>query len=122
MIKYIKTVAVFVSNQSEAVSFYTEMVGLEVRRKEAMGPQGDWIELAPKGGQSCLVLYPRSLMADWETRRPSIVFHCADVEQTYRDLAARGVQFQQPPQRMPWGVFAQFADLDGNEFLLQSPG
>ena len=122
MIKYIKTVAVYVSNQSEAVSFYTEMVGLEVRRKEAMGPQGDWIELAPKGGQSCLVLYPRSLMADWETRRPSIVFHCADVEQTYRDLAARGVQFQQPPQRMPRGVFAQFADLDGNEFLLQSPG
>lgn len=121
MITYIKTVAIYVADQPSAISFYTEKVGLEVRRREPMGPHGDWVELAPKGGQSCLVLYPRGLMPDWETRRPSVVFHCTDAEQTYRELASRGVEFPQPPQRMPWGVFAQFADPDGNEFLLQSP-
>ena len=35
MIKYIKTIAVYVSDQSEAVVFYTEKVGLEVRRRES---------------------------------------------------------------------------------------
>ena len=121
MIKYIKTFAVYVSDQPEAVLFYTDKVGLEVRRRESMGPQGEWVELAPKGGQSCLVLYPRDLMPNWETGRASIVFHCADAEQSYRELVSRGVEFQKPPQRLPWGVFAQFADPDGNEFLLHSP-
>lgn len=121
MIKYIKTVAVYIADQSKAIVFYTDKLGLEVRRREAMGPQGEWIELAPKGGQSCLVLYPRAMMPDWETRRPSIVFQCADTEQTYREMVDRGVEFLQPPQRMPWGVFAQFTDPDGNEFLLHSP-
>lgn len=86
-----------------------------------MGPQGDWVELAPKGGQSCLVLYPRAMMPDWENRRPSIVFHCADVEQTYQELVARGVEFREAPKRLPWGIFAQFTDPDGNEFLIHSP-
>jgi lactoylglutathione lyase len=121
MLKYIKTVAVYVSEQALATSFYTEKVGLEVRRREAMGTQGEWVELAPKGGQTCIVLYPRTMMPDWEQRRPSIVFQCADAEQTYRELTARGVEFREPPKRMPWGVFAQFADPDGNEFLIHSP-
>lgn len=121
MIKYIKTVAVYVSDQQASLVFYTDKLGLEVRRREAMGPLGEWIELAPKGGQSCLVLFPRSVMADWETRRASIVFHCSNAEQTWRELSGRGVEFRQNPQRMPWGLFAQFADPDGNEFLLHSP-
>ena len=120
MIKYIKTVAIYASKQQEAVFFYTEKLGLEVRRRESMGAQGEWVELAPKGGQTCLVLYPRSMMPDWETRRPSIVFHCADTEQTYAELAARGIEFRESPKRLPWGTFAQFTDLDGNEFLLHS--
>jgi len=120
MIRYIKTVAVYVSSQPDACVFYTEKLGLEVRRRESMGAEGEWLELAPKGGQTCLVLYPRAMMVEWESRRPSIVFHCSDVEQTFQELAAKGVQFKEIPKRMPWGVFAQFTDPDGNEFLLYS--
>jgi predicted enzyme related to lactoylglutathione lyase len=120
MIKYIKTVAVYVSDQPAACVFYTEKLGLEIRRRESMGAQGEWLELAPKGGQTCLVIYPREMMPEWESRRPSIVFHCADVEQTFQELASRGVEFKEAPKKMPWGVFAQFADPDGNEFLLYS--
>ena len=35
MIKYIKTVAVYVSDQPAACVFYTEKLGLEVRRRES---------------------------------------------------------------------------------------
>ena len=121
MIRYIKTVAIYVQEQEKAVLFYTEQLGFEVRRREQMGLNAEWVELAPRGGQSCLVLYPRSMMQGWETRRASIVFHCADAEQTYEELQARGVEFVEPPKRMPWGVFAQFHDPDGNEFLITSP-
>ena len=38
MIANIKTVAVYVSDQKEALRFFTEKLGFEVRRTESMGP------------------------------------------------------------------------------------
>ena len=118
MIANIKTVAVYVSDQTAALRFYTEKLGFEVRRTESMGPDGTWVEVAPRGALSRVVIYPRTLMHEWEHRRPSIMFGCEDIEATYRELSRRGVKFTQVPKRMPWGTFAQFVDLDGNEFVL----
>src|SRR5260370_41071801 len=78
MIASIKTVAVYVSDQKEALRFYTKKLGFEVRRTESMGPDGTWVEVAPRGAVSRVVLYPRTLMKDWEYRRPSIMFGCED--------------------------------------------
>ena len=57
MITNVKTVAVYVSDQEEAVRFYTEKLGFEVRRNQLMGPGGNWIEVAPPGAQSRVVIY-----------------------------------------------------------------
>jgi hypothetical protein len=35
-------------------------------------------------------------------------------------LVDRGVTFLSPPQKAPWGSFAMFKDIDGNQFLLSS--
>src|SRR5258708_4168833 len=72
----------------------------------------------PEARLSRVLIYPRTLMKDWEYRRPSIMFGCEDIEATYRELSRRGVKFTQVPKRMPSGTFAQFVDLDGNEFVL----
>jgi predicted enzyme related to lactoylglutathione lyase len=33
----------------------------------------------------------------------------------------RGVEFSEEPNEQPWGMWAQFKDVDGNEFgLIQS--
>ncbi len=122
MITNVKTVAVYVSDQKEAVRFYTEKLGFEVRRNQPMGPGGNWIEVAPPGAQSRVVIYPRDMMKDWQERKPSIVFGCEDVEATHRELSASGVTFTQAPKKMPWGTFAVFADPDGNEFVLTEGG
>ena len=37
-----------------------------------------WLEVAPPGAASALVLYPKAMMPDWETRRPSVVFEVED--------------------------------------------
>ena len=118
MIITVKTVAVYVSNQKEAVRFYTQKLRFEVRQTESMGPAGSWIEVAPRGGQTRIAIYPRSLIKDWEHRKPSIVFGCEDAQATYRELSGRGVKFSQAPKTMPWGTFAQFVDPDENEFVL----
>jgi len=121
MLTHVKTVAVYVEDQERAEAFYTGKLGFEVRRKVQMGPKVHWIELAPPGAQSCLVLYPRSMMQDWQHKKASVTFACADAEATYRDLSERGVKFSLTPSQMPWGVFATFMDPDGNEFLMTSP-
>jgi lactoylglutathione lyase len=121
MLTRIKTVAVYVEDQERAVAFYTDKLGFEVRRKEQMGPNAYWIELAPPGAQACVLLYPRAMMADWREKRASVMFACPDAEASYCDLSERGVPFKHPPSRMPWGVFATFVDPDGNEFLMTSP-
>jgi lactoylglutathione lyase len=119
MITKIATAAVCVDDQQRAVDFWTKQVGFEVHRKKSMGPQGDWIEVGPRGAESCLVIYPRSMMEDWAERKPSIVFECEDVHRTYEAMRDRGVQFTQPPKEMPWGPFAIFMDPDGNWFGLR---
>jgi hypothetical protein len=41
-----------------------------------------------------------------------------NVERTSEELRARGVEFTGPPQKQPWGTFATFKDVDGNEFVI----
>ena len=41
-----------------------------------------------------------------------------DVEGTYEELKAKGVEFTAAPTKQPWGTFAIFKDIDGNTFVL----
>jgi predicted enzyme related to lactoylglutathione lyase len=120
MIGPIKTVAIYVEDQERAVAFYAEKLGFVVRRRVTMGPDANWIEVSPPGAESCLVLYPRSQMPDWATRKPSVVFHCPDVEATCAELEGKGVTIRMAPTSLPWGIFASIVDPDGNELGLTS--
>ena len=119
MITRIATAAVYVEDQQAALDFWTKQVGFVVKRTKQMGPHGSWIEVAPAGAGSCLVLYPKSMMQDWVQRKPSIVFSCDSVRRTHDEMSSKGVRFSQPPQPMPWGDFAIFEDLDGNSYGLR---
>ncbi len=118
MISNIRTVGVYVSDQDAALRFYTEVLGFEVRADRSMGRQGRWLEVAPPGAQSRIVIYPRAMMQDWESRKTSVVLGCEDVDAEYQRLSGLGIKFSQTPTRMKWGAFAIFADPDGNEFVL----
>jgi len=119
MIKQIATVAVYVENQQNSLRFWTEQVGFEVFRNQPMGPQGNWIEVGPPNAASHLVIYPRSMMANWQELKPSIVFECEDIHKTCETLKANGVKFVQEPNEMPWGTYAVFEDIDGHQFVLK---
>ena len=118
MITNIRTVGVYVSDQEAALHFYTEVLGFEVRADRSMGRQGRWLEVAPPGAQSRIVIYPKVIMQDWDRRKPSVVFGCQDIEAEYRRLSGLGVNFSQTPTMMKWGAFAIFTDPDSNEFVL----
>lgn len=119
MITKIATVAVYVEDQQKAKTFWLEKVGFELLRETPMGPSGSWLEVAPKGAESALVIYPRSMMSNWTELKPSIVFVCDDIEAAYAGMKERGVEFLGEPNKMQWGTFVQFKDDDGNVFLLK---
>ncbi len=119
MIKKIGTVGIYVADQKAAEAFWIEKVGFEKRLEMDMGNGSSWLEVAAPGAQSCLVIYPKSLMPDWEDKKPSVVFHCEDIDGTCERLKGNGVAFSMELQDMAWGKFAAFKDPDGNEFGLK---
>jgi len=118
MIEKIGTVGIYVDDQERAFAFWTEQVGFEERRRVPMGEGVFWLEVAPRGAQSCLVLYPKTLMPNWAELKPSVVFRCDDIDATYSALKQKGVKFEKELAEMGWGKFASFLDPDGNEFGL----
>ena len=119
MIRRIATAAVCVDDQEKSERFWVVQVGFEKRKDLPMGPEARWIEMAPPGADSCIVIYPKSMMDDWAERRPSIVFECANLHETHKAMAGRGVEFTQQPKEMPWGQFAIFLDPEGNWYGLR---
>jgi predicted enzyme related to lactoylglutathione lyase len=120
MITHIGTVAVYVENQEAALRFWLQQVGFELKADRPMTDTIRWYEVGPSGGDTALVVYPKTLMADWHERKPSVVFVMDDVERTCADLAANEVTISQPVVEMAWGKFAAFLDPEGNEFALRA--
>lgn len=114
----IKTVGVYVEDQAKAKSFYLDTLGFTLRREMPMGPDATWLEVSPPGAESALVIYPKSMMQDWQEQKLTIVSYCADVDATIEELRHKGVSIGMEPSDMPWGKFATFADPDDNEFGL----
>jgi lactoylglutathione lyase len=119
MIKQIATVGIYVEDQKKALQFWKDKVGFEVRNNVDMGNGMTWMEVAPKGAESCLVLYPKKLMTNFAELKPSIVFVCQDIDNFCAELKKNGVGFAQELSTMRWGKFASFKDEDGNEFGLK---
>jgi predicted enzyme related to lactoylglutathione lyase len=84
-----------------------------------MGPQR-WIELAIGGSQTQIVLFTPDGQEDRVGSFFNGAFACDDVEATYRQLSARGVEFTGGPTKESWGTSATFKDIEGNEFVLSS--
>lgn len=122
MITHVKLVSIAVTDQNKALEFYTKKLGFEVIIDEPFSSanKSRWIELKPPQGQTRVVLLKADRGDPRVGRLSNIVFTCDDVEQTYFDMKTRGVQFKEPPNKQHWGLFTQFADMDGNTFVLAS--
>lgn len=120
MITHIKFVGIPVRDQDRALKFYTEKLGFELATDQPFNDQQRWIELRIAHSQTRVVLFT----PEGHENRIGTFFNgsiaCDDVEATYRQLNQRGVEFQGPPQKQPWGTFAIFKDSEGNQFVLAS--
>src|SRR5215469_11897858 len=118
MIVSVKFVSVPTRDQDRALAFYTEKLGFRLITDQPFGPEQRWIELGIGNAETRFVLFnPPGQEAEAGTHFNGALA-CDDVEATYRQLSERGVSFDAPPTRQPWGTFAVMRDSEGNRFVL----
>ena len=112
------TVTLFVRDQNRSLEFYVGRLGFSLMADYSLPTGGRWVAVAPPDGTAMLALIaPR--LEDEEYRQigqaRQVIFLTEDVDGKHREWLERGVEFLQPPRQPPWGgVFASFADPDGN--------
>jgi len=120
MIKAVKFVGIPVCDQEAALQFYTSKLGFTVTTDQPFGDGRRWIELKIPGAQTGVVLFTAPGQEDRIGTFSSVSYVTDNVEKTYGELSARGMEFTQPPKKETWGTSAIFKDQDGNTFVLSS--
>jgi uncharacterized glyoxalase superfamily protein PhnB len=133
MIKLANT-QLWVHDQDEALAFYTERLGMEVRSDVTLPEMGDfrWLAVGPAGQPDVsivLMAIPgppvmdadtadqvRALMAKGFTG--ALFLTTENCRASYEELKSRGVEFTEEPEERPYGIDSGFRDPSGNSIRL----
>jgi predicted enzyme related to lactoylglutathione lyase len=131
------TVNQWVQDQDEALEFYTEKLGLELRDDVTVPEMGNfrWLTVGPVGQPDIAVVLmaiPGPPVFEPETTAQlqdlvakgasgGLFFRTDDIQATYEELKGKGVEFTQEPMQQPYGIDAGFRDPSGNHIrVMQS--
>ena len=118
MIKQIKFITVPVRDQSRALAFYTDKLGFTIITDQPFDGKQRWIELRIPKAETRVVLFTPDELKSRVGTFTGVSLECDDIDSTYSELLAKGVAFDSPPKKQPWGTFVTFKDSEGNGFVL----
>jgi len=124
----------WVHDQDEALAFYTEKLGMEVRSDVTLPEMGNfrWLTVGSPGQEDIaitLMAIPGAPVMDDATAEEvrdlmskgfagTIFLTTDDVHSSYEELKGRGVEFTESPEERPYGIDSGFRDPSGNSFRL----
>jgi uncharacterized glyoxalase superfamily protein PhnB len=133
MIKLANT-QLWVNDQDEALAFYTQKLGMEVRADVTLPEMGNfrWLSVGPAGQPDvaiALMAIPGPPVMDEQSAEQvrdlmakgfagAIFLTTDDVRASYEELKARGVEFVETPEERPYGIDSGFRDPSGNNIRL----
>ena len=134
MLKQLSYVQVWVHDQDEALAFYTQKLGMEVRSDVTVAELGNfrWLTVGPPGQPDfsiALMAIPGPPVMDPDTAEQvralmakgfagTVFLTTDDVHAAYEELTGRGVEFSEEPEERPYGIDSGFRDPSGNSFRL----
>ena len=123
MITSLANVTLLVKDYDEAIRWFTEKLGLELRMDGSMGGEYRFVTVAVKGQQDVSIVLHKVFEGYTEARSNvhGLLFHCDDCKDFVKRLKSSGVEFTLEPEEQPWGVQAVFQDLYGNSHVLLEP-
>jgi predicted enzyme related to lactoylglutathione lyase len=120
MIRKIKFTSIPVRDQDRALQFYVNVLGFTVVTDQPMGPGQRWIELRPPKGDAGIALFTPPGHENRVGTFTGLSMECDNVQKTYDELSAKGVEFAKPPKSESWGVSAILLDSEGNQIVLSN--
>lgn len=130
----ISTTQLWVHDQDEALAFWTDTVGMEVREDVTVPEMGNfrWLTVGPPGQDDIaivLMAIPGPPMMDEATTQQladlmgkgfagTMFLTTDDVHAEHARLTAAGVEFTEAPEERPYGIDAGFRDPSGNSIRL----
>ena len=124
----------WVHDQDEALAFYTDKLGWEVRADVTVPELGNfrWLTVGPPAQQDIavtLMAIPGPPIMDAASAKQlrdllgkgfagTLFLTTDDVHASYEELKARGVEFLEEPEERPYGIDSGFRDPSGNQFRL----
>jgi len=124
----------WVHDQDEALAFYTDKLGFEVRSDVTLPEMGDfrWLTVGPPGQEDfavVLMAIPGAPVMDEGTGNEvrnlmskgfagTVFLTTDDCQASYEELKRRGVDFSEQPEERPYGIDAGFRDPSGNSIRL----
>jgi catechol 2,3-dioxygenase-like lactoylglutathione lyase family enzyme len=124
----------WVHDQDEALAFYTQKLGMEVRADVTLPEMGNfrWLTVGPAGQPDVsivLMAIPGAPVMDPETAEQvrslmakgfagTIFLTTDNIQASYEELKGRGVEFVEQPEERPYGIDSSFRDPSGNNFRL----
>jgi predicted enzyme related to lactoylglutathione lyase len=131
---HIANTQLWVHDQDEALAFYTDKLGWEVRSDVTMAEMGNfrWLTVGPVGQEDfsvVLMAVPGEPVMEPGTRQQvldlaakgfagTVFVTTEDCRASYEELKSRGVEFSEEPEERPYGIDAGFHDPSGNSFRL----
>ena len=122
MITKIGQIMLYVNNQDEAVTFWTEKVGFSVISEEDNGQGMKWIEIAPsKDAETAFILHNKELIAKMQPelnlQTPSLLLFSDKLDELYKGFKEKQITVGELVT-MPSGRVFNFADNEGNYFAV----
>ena len=124
----------WVHDQDEALAFYTQKLGFEVRADVTLPEMGDfrWLTVGPAGQPDIaivLMAIPGPPVMDPDTAEQvrtvmskgfagTVFLTTDDCRASYEELKGRGVEFVEQPEERPYGIDSAFRDPSGNHIRL----
>ena len=124
----------WVHDQDEALAFYTDKVGMEVRADVTLPEMGDfrWLTVGPASQPDfsiVLMAIPGPPVMDEDTAAQvrglmskgfagTVFLTTDDVRRDYETLRGRGVEFSEAPEERPYGIDCGLRDPSGNSMRL----
>src|SRR6059058_3093627 len=130
----IASAQLWVHDQDDALAFYTQKLGMEIRSDVTLAELGNfrWLTVGPAGQPDfaiSLMAIPGPPVMDPETAEQvralmakgfagTVFLTTDDVQASYEELKGRGVEFTEPPEERPYGIDSGFRDPSGNSIRL----
>ena len=123
LLKKVVYVTQFITDQDQALDFYTRVLGFE-KRADNPTPDGGprFLTVGVRGEDFQLVLWPGTpgVGQAAQGRIPAAcTIETSDCRKAFEELQSRGVRFETDVLEYPWGQIAVFVDPDGNRLQLR---